>query len=629
MMARFQMALLLLGMALPQVFADERILSFDSHIVAEKGGDLVVTEKIQVRAEGKEIKRGIFRDIPRLQQTKWGLKKKKPFSVLSVKKNGKKEHYVTEEIGRGGMRIRIGQKHKFLKAGVYTYEISYRTGMQLYFEEKRDALYWNVNGTEWAFPIDKVSATVVLPDGIVATKAWGYTGKRGAKGEDYRARIEGKGAQFETTRGLRKKENFTLMLEWPPGLLDPIAYERGKVSLLKDHPGVLFAALLMVGALAYYLVAWFLVGKDPDKGVIIPHYDPPRGFSPGAVRFLDRMGYDNTCFSAGVVGLAVKGVATIAQDGKKTYTVTPNDLSEQKEPLGPDEERLYSRLLGSGSIELKQANHGRISGARTAHQKMLSSKLEKTHFLRNGKWWMTGLLITLVATLVLVFATGASPPALFMMVWLSLWTIGTSALVSRCVNLWRSGSAAVAVAVTLFAVPFALGWIGGAIAFWFLIGSWATGAFIFAGLLNLIFYHLIKAPTHLGRKVMDHIEGFRHYLRVAEEERLNMENPPEKTPELFERFLPYALALDCEQEWSEKFDAVLQAAGTAPGGSNGYRPTFYTGSYSGMNRAMGVAAIGGALTGALASSSTAPSSSGSGGGGSSGGGGGGGGGGGW
>ena len=76
MMARFQMALLLLGMVLPQVFADERILSFDSHIVVEKGGDLVVTEKIQVRAEGKEIKRGIFRDIPRLQQTKWGLKKK-------------------------------------------------------------------------------------------------------------------------------------------------------------------------------------------------------------------------------------------------------------------------------------------------------------------------------------------------------------------------------------------------------------------------------------------------------------------------------------------------------------------------------------------------------------------------
>jgi|GEM_PF-2339514 hypothetical protein len=32
---------------------------------------------------------------------------------------------------------------------------------------------------------------------------------------------------------------------------------------------------------------------------------------------------------------------------------------------------------------------------------------------------------------------------------------------------------------------------------------------------------------------MDEMEGFREYLKVAEEERLNLENPPEKTPELF------------------------------------------------------------------------------------------------
>ena len=64
---------------------------------------------------------------------------------------------------------------------------------------------------------------------------------------------------------------------------------------------------------------------------------------------------------------------------------------------------------------------------------------------------------------------------------------------------------------------------------------------------------------------MDEIEGFREYLKVAEEERLNFENPPEKTPEIFEEFLPYALALDVEQEWSEKFDETLKAAGKSGG----------------------------------------------------------------
>ena len=62
---------------------------------------------------------------------------------------------------------------------------------------------------------------------------------------------------------------------------------------------------------------------------------------------------------------------------------------------------------------------------------------------------------------------------------------------------------------------------------------------------------------------MDSIEGFREYLGVAEEDRLNALNPPEKTPELFEKFLPYAVALDCQNAWAAKFAGVLAAAGTA------------------------------------------------------------------
>src|SRR5690606_21461656 len=136
------------------------------------------------------------------------------------------------------------------------------------------------------------------------------------------------------------------VVEWPPAKLDPAAYAQAEGSLLKDHPGVLAALLLLAGALVYYLVAWTKVGKDPAKGGIIPLFDPPAGFSPAAVRYLNRMGFDNTCFSAGVVGLAVKGVATIEQEGK-TYTLKSRGLEHQKEALEPDELQLYNKLLGS------------------------------------------------------------------------------------------------------------------------------------------------------------------------------------------------------------------------------------------------------------------------------------------
>jgi uncharacterized membrane protein len=131
---------------------------------------------------------------------------------------------------------------------------------------------------------------------------------------------------------------------------------------------------------------------------------------------------------------------------------------------------------------------------------------------------------------------------------------------------------------------------------------------------------------------MDRIEGFGHYLSVAEKDRMNFHNPPERTPELFERFLPYALALGVEQAWSEQFASVLSRAAASPAGSDGhYRPRWYSGrGFARRGVTDFASSLGGSFSGAIASSSTAPgSSSGSGGGGSSGGGGGGGGGSGW
>jgi uncharacterized membrane protein YgcG len=148
-----------------------------------------------------------------------------------------------------------------------------------------------------------------------------------------------------------------------------------------------------------------------------------------------------------------------------------------------------------------------------------------------------------------------------------------------------------------------------------------------------VYWRLLKAPTPAGRRLLDELEGFRRYLGFAEKERLAILHPPDLTPELYERYLPYALALDVENEWSEQFADALATSGQR---YQDYRPDWYAGrpwrSERGtidFGRRMATA-----LPAAIAASSTPPGSrSGSGGGssgrGSSGGGGGGGGGGGW
>jgi len=137
----------------------------------------------------------------------------------------------------------------------------------------------------------------------------------------------------------------------------------------------------------------------------------------------------------------------------------------------------------------------------------------------------------------------------------------------------------------------------------------------------------IDAPTKEGRGVLDRIAGFKQYLSITERERLDRMNPPQDTPEIFERFLPYAIALGVENRWADRFAGVLAAA--AAQGHQGF--AWYAGSHSPWDDPSRFTNdVGSSLSNAISSASTAPgSSSGSGGGGFSGGGGGGGGGGGW
>jgi uncharacterized membrane protein len=182
--------------------------------------------------------------------------------------------------------------------------------------------------------------------------------------------------------------------------------------------------------------------------------------------------------------------------------------------------------------------------------------------------------------------------------------------------------------LTLFAVPFLGGEVLG-LTFLAKFTSLSFGIYLIAtGILHGVFVHLMKAPAFTGRRLMDQLEGFKMFLGSVDADRLNRAMPPEQTPQVFERFLPYALALDVEQDWANKFSGILSAAGTAPGSSgSAYTPSFYSGSSWGSFSGAGFASsFGSSLTSAISSSSSAPGSGGGGGSGGSGGGGGGGGG---
>ncbi len=544
--------------------ADERILSFDSDITVLADGGLDVTETILVRAERRQIRRGIYRDFP----TRYRDRMVVGFELLGVTRDGEKEPFFTEDISNG-IRINTGDDSFLELPADITYTIRYRTSRQMGFFKGYDELYWNVTGLDWEFPIDQVTARVHLPQHVPAAElhAEGYTGPMGDQGQHYVASVEDGGARYRTTRRLPAKEGLTLVLTFPKGVVPAPSGTNKVLWLLKDNRGVLVALLGLIGLVAFYVRRWNRLGRDPAPGSIFPQYEPPEGWSPAELRYLRRMRYDNRCFAADLVDMAVRGGLSIHNEGKKNWRLTRAESANVAE-LPVAQQDIAKTLFADGEeLVLTDSNASTISGAQLGHQRTLSKRLKPDYYVSNGGTTVIGVLASV--------AYG----------WLAFLVAGGTGV------LW------IVVLLTL-----------------------ALGAHISAAVL-------MQAPTPKGRELLDRIEGLRLYLSVAEKDELKaVQGPTADSPHLdagrYESLLPYALALDVEEAWTAKFTEVVGVAGAAAAAGaihwyHGDRNSL--GNLGDMNRA-----LSSALAQQISSSSSPPgSSSGSGGGGSSGGGGGG------
>ncbi|MCU0414347.1 MAG: DUF2207 domain-containing protein [Ignavibacteriaceae bacterium] len=617
----------------------ERIISFDSEITINEDASMLVTEQIKVYAAGQQIQRGIYRDFPTKYKDEYGNNVNIKFDVLEVSRDGNSEDYHTESLSNG-IRVYFGRSDYFLPVGEYTYSIKYKTDRQIGYFDKFDELYWNVTGNGWDFLIERVTATVNLPEPVSGDdlRLYGYTGPSGFKGSDYTYEvISSDKVVFTSTYMLNPKEGLTISIQWPKGIVyEPTQADRVGY-FMQDNLQTVIGLIGIIVLIFYYLTIWWRVGKDPSKGLIIPLYEPPTNMSPAAVRFVSEMGYDNKIFTCTIVSLAVKGYLKIEEDGSGYRLVKSNS---SKKLLSNDEQAVFYKLgfKNNGDkqvLELEQKNHSILQGAIKALKSSLKNSYESNYFLTNRKYFFIGIAISIIILLISII--GGSGEQIFILVWISFWSIGVAALLFAVFKAWKGvikkGRAKVttyggAIFITLFSIPFVLGEILGL----FFLSEFSSPLMIVViaiiVLLNIVFYSLLKAPTLLGRKIMDKIEGFRMYLSVAEKDSIYSMQEPAKTPELFESFLPYALALGVENQWAERFSDIISSIEKD---STAYKPGWYSGTtWSTLGAAGFASSLSGSFSSTISSSSTAPgSSSGGGGGGSSGGGGGGGGGGGW
>lgn len=614
------------------VHASEVIKDFESTVVVNQDASITVTEKIQAVCLGHNIKHGIYRDIPYKYHTSSGYQTDTHLKVLDVKIDGRRADF-HQVVRTPFVRIYMGNKKIFLPHGMHSFEITYTMKRMVGFFDKYDELYWNVTGNQWAFPIERASVVIILPKDTRFMQFATYTGRLGSK--KTMARVTDKGPRsiaFETTAPLNPGEGFTVAAAWPPGIIERPTDVEKILYFLWDNISLAVGLIGTCITFLYFFITWKKVGKDPEKGTVVPIFEPPKAFGPAAARYIMKMGFDDKVFSAAVISLAVKGYLTIKDEHGKYTLIRRRDGA--KGELSEGEKSLFAKLFSRyDEVSLDSSNASTIQSALKALQKNLTAHFERIYFYSNRKQLIPGLVLSLLTLFGMALGSEDIFGAAFMSVWLSGWSGFSAFLALSAYNALKSafaakqfGSFKQALKPTLFALPFTFFWFVGCLFYAKLAGFSSLVVFIALISINIFFYQIMKAPTMHGRKMMDILEGFQMFLETAEKYRLKTLTAPGKLPELFEKYLPWAVALDVENQWTEKFNNYLKDA-TTPETERAYSPTWYVGSFHTPTAL--TSSLGSGISSAVASASVSGSGSGSSGGGFSGGGGGGGGGGGW
>lgn len=483
----------------------ERIISFDVTLELHQDASMDVTEKITVFSAGENIKQGIVREISTVYQDYFGTRSTIDFVLKEVLQDGQVVHYALKN-ERQGKIIEIGTDEK-ITPGIHEYIIKYSVNRQLGFFKDYDELYWNVTGSNWRLSMDEISAIVILPKEIpmIAVAIDGYTGKHGAQGKDFVFTKTENKIIFHITRNLKKFEGFTISVSWPTGLIkEPTLKE--KISwFLYDNNIVLLLFFCFLALLFMLLYLVYIRYFYHEKGTIIPLFYQPASLTPSQVGYIYYLIFKERFFAADIVDLAVRGFVEIDYEPKKLFGGT-YILKKKKDAVEKYDQLLFSQIFSSSdTIKIN-----------SSYEKQLHAAAKK------------------------------------------MWKYSKNSLKEYVRKTYIYDIIAVIICVPMV----------------FIIHKWFYKSIFFALVLAASFsmmfliMHFSHFYTEKGRKLKDEIDGFKLFLTTTEIERMNIVGtPPTKTPELYEKYLPYAIALGVEKQWTKQFAAVfekLQQSETSP-----------------------------------------------------------------
>lgn len=569
---------------------EERIYTHHSDIVVDTTGIIRVSEKIKIYATGDLFKRGITRALPTTRNDVEGKKIRIDYTIIEVYKDGEKESYFTEREG-SDLVIYVGNKDKLLSPGYYDYEIIYESAGQIGFFEEYDELGWNVNG-ESDRPVDLVSCEVHLPLNATILSHRCYTGAFGSTNEsDCTSESDSNGLFRASASNLQPNEMMTVYVGFEKGIVhQPVVKETAMSRFLSwlDKMGLWFMNLIIIVPLYfYYITTWRKHGKDLPQPIAIPQFTPPNGMSPASVGMIHDEAFDFSLISTSIINLAVKGFLRIEEvERKGVFSFGAKDyklvkLKDAESNLPSEEAIVQNELFAeSNEVSLGGKYNSKIQAMMLSYQKDLQLQHKKT--LNEGQNLKFKILpwFVLVLYIVLLFYYGSkvSLELFFTFALFSIPTLVAVAILLAIIAAIRKKKQKERNVISL-----SVAIIVGVIGLFYNAPSHlltTTAIAVFTGLLfvllgHVLYLYLIVRPGKILLQQQADIEGLKMYISMAEEKQMQYFNPPKVTPEIFEKLLPYAIALKTEKVWGDKFEnTLLQSMQSA----DSYAPIWYYGA---------------------------------------------------
>ena len=503
----------------------EVINNFNADIAIQKDGSVFVTEKI-VYNFGSNKKHGIFRDIPLTNTNGPQLN----INVVGVKNEAGKPYQYATSLTNNVLQIKIGDP-KALITGIKTYIISYQVYNAIRTFNDHDELYWNVTGNQWPVAIQNANASITLPDSsILNIKMDCFTGPQGSTQKNCAFNQSGSNVNYSTTQPLNVNEGLTIVLGIPLGYISNTyvppqqTYPAPTSSTSKNNflflffPAFLFIFILaIVKSLrqrAKIIKPKPVIPNELKGQPVVVEYNPPDNLPPIEIGALLDRRVDITDISSVIIDLAVRGYIKIKYivqqiqfwpDEKDFELIKLKDGADLTHPA----DKIIFELLFNNRESVKLSE---LKEQKTTFQADIKKIQKDTEQSLYNKGYFDQLAKNKLKKVKNYLSIGA---------------------------------------VILFII---IGFFLAEYEFVFIL----LGVTVLIIIRSVVAIKLTHKLTSQGISTLRKILGFREFLQLTEKDKLQLLNAPELQPEMFERFLPYAMVLGVEDKWAQKFEGIYK-----------------------------------------------------------------------